>query len=73
MMPLWTTTIFPVQSRCGWAFSSVGAVRRPARVSDAVVAGNRIGVNHVLEIRQLAGAATQVDDAVTDDGDAGES
>ena len=24
MMPLWTTTIRPVQSRCGWAFSSVG-------------------------------------------------
>ena len=24
MMPLWTTTILPVQSRCGWAFSSVG-------------------------------------------------
>ena len=24
MMPLWTTTIWPVQSRCGCAFSSVG-------------------------------------------------
>ena len=24
MMPLCTTTILPVQSRCGWAFSSVG-------------------------------------------------
>ena len=24
MMPLWTTTRRPVQSRCGWAFSSVG-------------------------------------------------
>ena len=24
MMPLWTTTIRPVQSRWGWAFSSVG-------------------------------------------------
>ena len=24
MMPLWTTTMRPVQSRCGWAFSSVG-------------------------------------------------
>ena len=24
MMPLWTTTILPVQSRCGCAFSSVG-------------------------------------------------
>src|SRR5690349_19348539 len=24
MIPLWTTTIRPVQSRCGWAFSSVG-------------------------------------------------
>ena len=24
MMPLWTTTIRPLQSRCGCAFSSVG-------------------------------------------------
>ena len=24
MMPLCTTTMRPVQSRCGWAFSSVG-------------------------------------------------
>ncbi len=25
MMPLWTMAMRPVQSRCGWAFLSVGA------------------------------------------------
>ena len=24
MIPLWTTTILPLQSWCGWAFSSLG-------------------------------------------------
>ena len=43
------------------------AVRRPARVADAVVAGDRIGADDLLEIRQLAGAAPQVDRAVADD------
>ena len=47
------------------------AVRRPARVADAVVAGERVGDDHVLEVRQLAGAAPQVDRAVADDRDAG--
>ena len=46
------------------------AVRRPARVADAVVAGERIGADHLLEVRQLAGAAPQVDRAAADDGDA---
>ena len=42
MMPLWTTTILPVQSRCGCAFSSVGRPwRGPARVADAVIARDR--------------------------------
>ena len=40
------------------------AVRRPARVADAVVAGDRIERDDVLEVRQLAGAAAQVDRAV---------
>ena len=40
------------------------AVRRPARVADAVVAGERIGADDLLEVRQLAGAAAQVDGAV---------
>ena len=43
------------------------AVRRPARVADAVVAGKRIGVDDLLEVRQLAGAAAQVDRAVAHD------
>ena len=46
------------------------AVRRPARVADAVVAGDRVQRDDVLEIRQLAGAAPQVDRAVVHDGDA---
>ena len=71
MMPLWTTTIRPVQSRCGMrVLLGRPAVRRPARVADAVVAGDRIGVDHVLEVRQLAGAAAQVDGAVAHDRDA---
>ena len=47
------------------------AVRRPARVADAVVAGDRVGGDDVLEVRQLAGAAPQVDRAVAHDRDAG--
>ena len=47
------------------------AVRRPARVADAVVAGERVGADDLLEVRQLAGAAAQVDRAVADDRDAG--
>ena len=46
------------------------AVRRPSRVADAVVARNRVRVDGVLEVRQLAGAAPEVDDAVAHDGHA---
>ena len=55
----------------GWAFSSVGpAVRRPAGVADAVVALERLRGDDVLEVRQLAGAAPQLDRAVAHDRDA---
>ena len=47
------------------------AVRRPARVADAVLAVDRRGRDHFLEARELAGAAPQLDRAVADDGDAG--
>ena len=46
------------------------AVRRPARVADAVVAGDRIERDDLLEVRQLAGAAPQVDGPVVHDRDA---
>ena len=72
MMPLCTTTMRPVQSRCGCAFSSVGpAVGGPARVADAVVPVERIGLQRLLEARELAGAPAQIDAAVAHDGDAG--
>ena len=40
------------------------AVRRPARVADAVVPVERVRRDHFLEARQLAGAAPQLDLAV---------
>ena len=40
------------------------AVCRPARVADAVVAVDRVDADHLLEVRQLAGAAPQIDRAV---------
>ena len=46
------------------------AVRCPARVPDAVGAGERMGVNHRFQVRELAGAAAQVDGAVVHDGHA---
>ena len=49
-----------VAMRVGVFFGGA-AVCRPPRVADAVVPGNRIGVDPLLEIRQLAGAAPQVD------------
>jgi hypothetical protein len=55
-MPLCTTTIRPEPSRCGWAFSSVG---------------ERLRLDRVLEINQLAGAAALLDAAIGDDGDPG--
>src|ERR1700722_6303127 len=55
-MPLCTTTILPVQSRCGWAFSSVG---RPCwRVADAVGAIQWVHADGFFQVTQLAfGAA----------------
>ena len=47
------------------------AVRRPARVADAVLAVERLGRDHFLEPRQLAGAAPQLDRAVAHDRHAG--
>ena len=47
------------------------AVRRPARVADAVVARERIQRDDVFEVRQLAGAPAQLDRAVVHDRDAG--
>ena len=46
------------------------AVRRPARVADAVVADSGCRVDDVFEVRELAGAAPQFDAAVAHDGDA---
>ena len=68
MMPLWTTTILPGAVAVGMrVLLGRPAVRRPARVADAVVAGDRVGVDDVFEVRQLAGAAAQVDGAVAHD------
>ena len=47
------------------------AVRGPARVTDAVRAGQRPLAKHGLEIGQLARAASHVDAVRADDGDAG--
>ena len=46
------------------------AVRRPARVADAVVAVERVRGQHFLEPRELPRAAPQLDRAVADDGHA---
>ena len=72
MMPLWTTTTRPVQSRCGWAFFSVGsAVRRPSGVADAVIAFEGIGGDDIFKPEQFAGASANSIRAVADDRDAG--
>ena len=72
MMPLWTTTILPVQSRCGWAFSSVGRPWVAQRVWPTPYSPReRVELDDLLEVRQLAGAAPQVDRAVADDRHAG--
>ena len=50
MTPLWTTAILPDWSRCGWEFSSDGrAVRGPAGVADAEVAGGGFGFNNLRQ------------------------
>ena len=55
MMPLWTTTILPVQSRCGMrVLFGRTSVRRPARVADAVGAVERLEANDLFEVAQLA-------------------
>ena len=62
MMPLCTTTMRPVQSRCGMRVLLGGpAVRGPARVADAVdpsTGSSRIAFSR---LRQLAGGAAQRD------------
>ena len=53
MMPLCTTTIRPVQSRCGCAFSSVGRPCVAQRVwPDAVQPVNGLAANRILEVRR---------------------
>src|SRR5262245_53221369 len=52
MIPLWMTTMRPVQSRCGWA-----AVRGPAGVRDPVPAVDRLLRKHLLEVAELPGRA----------------
>jgi len=47
------------------------AVRRPAGVADAELAGDRLGADGVLEARELAGAPPHVNRAVAHDGHAG--
>src|SRR5262249_62266351 len=47
------------------------SVRRPARVADAVLAVDGIGRDDLLELRQFAGAAAQLDRPVAHDRDAG--
>ena len=71
MIPLWTTTISPVRSRCGWAFSSVGALRGPARVPDTVYAVERIEANRFLKVRSLPELGESQLAVVPDDRDAG--
>ena len=54
-MPLWTTTILPVQSVCGWAFSSVGRPCVAQRVWPMPVdAGGRRAVQLLDEVGELA-------------------
>ena len=65
MMPLCTTTMRPVQSRCGCAFSSVGRPCVAQRVCPMPYSPSSGLVGEdVLEARQLAGAAAQLDVAV---------
>ena len=50
MMPLWTTTIRPVQSRVRMrVFLGRTAVSRPPRVADAELAVDRIPREHVVQ------------------------
>ena len=58
MMPLCTTTISPVQSRCGWAFSSVGRPCVAQRVWPIPYMPS-IGrfAEHFFEVVQLPGSA----------------
>ena len=62
MMPLWTTTMRPVQSRCGWAFSSVGRPCVAQRVWPMPYSpSSGLHRQHLFEPRELAGAAPQLD------------
>ena len=47
------------------------AMRRPARMADAGVAGERMRMQHLVEIGELAGRAAAFDMAVHQRGDAG--
>ena len=71
MIPLCTTTMRPVQSRCGWAFSSVGRPCVAQRVWPMPYSpSSGLPASDLLEPRQLAGAAPQLDRAVADHRDA---
>ena len=71
MIPLWTTTRRPVQSRCGWAFSSVGrpcvAQRVWPRPKSPSIGSARMASS---SFAQLARAAPQLNRAVPDHRDA---
>ena len=71
MMPLWTTTMRSLQSRCGWAFSSVGRPCVAQRVwpRPYLPLIGDLG-DDGFEVGQLAGAAPDVEAVAVDDGDA---
>ena len=73
MMPLWTTTIWPVQSRCGCAFSSVGRPCVAQRVWPMPYSPvERVAARSTASrFDELAGAAAELDPPVAHDGDAG--
>jgi hypothetical protein len=62
MMPLWTTTMLPVQSAVRVrVLLGRTSVRRPPRVAHAVEAVHRILANRVLEVHQFAGRPAEAD------------
>ena len=72
-MPLWTTTRRPVQSRWGWAFSSVGrpwVAQRVWPMPKVPWMGSLC--EDVFEVAELAGGAAELEAvAIAADGDAG--
>ena len=60
MIPLWTTTMWPVQSRCGWAFLlGRPAVGGPSRVPDPIEAIDGLGADGAFKVDELPGRAAQ--------------